>query len=149
MTPTRSHRYLNLASRTARGFTLIEVVAAFAILALGLSLVMQIATGGMRQARQAADYTEAALLAQSLLDTAGVGERLELGDSRGEWEEGFRWELSVAPYELEASDASPGVDPLTSPVRLVELSLTVVWERGGKQREARYRSLRAMLPESL
>jgi hypothetical protein len=55
----------------------------------------------------------------------------------------------VAPFELEATDASPALDPLSSPVRLVELSLTVIWERGGKRREAHYRSLRAMLPESL
>ena len=149
MTKTHLHRSTHFASRSAGGFTLIEVVAAFAILAIGLALIMQIATGGMRQARQAADYTEAALLAQSLLDTAGVGERLKLGDSRGEWEDGFRWELAVAPFELEAADAGPALDPLTSPVRLVELDLTVIWERGGKQREAKYRTLRAMLPESL
>jgi general secretion pathway protein I len=132
-----------------RGFTLIEVVAAFAILALGLALTMQIAVGGMRQARQAADYSEAALLAQSLLDTVGVGEPLELGETRGEWEGDFRWTLNVLPYEPEAADGVAGVDPLTSPVRLVELDLVVSWEHGGNRREARFRSLRAMLPESL
>jgi general secretion pathway protein I len=155
ITPTRhlSFRARPPAARSAgragraAGFTLIEVVAAFAILALGLALTMQIATGGMRQARQAADYTEAALLAQSLLDTTGVGERLALGETDGEWEGGFRWTLTVTPYESEEAEASAGVDPLTSPVELLELDLLVSWERGGQTRETRFRSLRAMLPE--
>ncbi len=137
-----------LRSRVA-GFTLIEVVAAFAVLALGLALTMQIAAGGMRQSRQAAEYTEASLLAQSLLDTAGVGERLELGETSGEWEGGYRWTLTVAPYELETPPGALGIDPLTSPVRLVELDLRVIWSNHGNERESRFRSLRAMLPESL
>lgn len=152
MTPRTPHsRSLPRATsrRRAGGFTLIEIVAAFAILALGLALTMQIAAGGMRQARQAAQYTEAALLAQSLLDTAGVGEKLELGDTRGEWEGGFRWTLSVLPYEVMDLQAGAAMDAFTSPVRLVELDLVVSWDHAGTERQARYRSLRAMLPESL
>ncbi len=137
------------SSAKTRGFTLIEVVAAFAILALGLAMTMQIAAGGLQQTQQAADYSEAALLAQSVLDTAGVGEKLELGETSGDWEGGFSWILTVSPYELADLGDVAAVDPLTSPVRLVELDLAVRWERRGKQREAHYRSLRAMLPETL
>jgi len=147
--PSPSRAACRRAGRAAaRGFTLIEVVAAFAILALGLTLTMQIASGGMRQARQAADYTEAALLAQSLLDTAGVGERIKLGETRGEWEGGFRWTLNVAPFAGEAGATPSAAQPLLAPVELVELDLQVTWERGGKTREARYLTLRAMMPEN-
>lgn len=133
----------------ARGFTLIEVVAAFAVLVLGLGLVMQIATGGLRQARQAAEYTEVSLLAQSLLDTVGVGERIELGATRGEWEGGYRWELTVSPYQAESESGGFGIDPMSAPVQLVELELAVSWERNRNTREMRYLTLRAMLPENL
>jgi len=138
-----------VARSRSRGFTLIEIVAAFSILALGLTLTMQIATGGMRQARQAADYTQAALLAQTLLDTVGVGEKLEEGRTRGEFAGGYRWELSVVPFELQAADGALAADALTSPVRLLELDLVIQWQRGETTREARYRTLRAMLPETL
>jgi general secretion pathway protein I len=133
----------------AGGFTLIEIVAAFAILALGLAMAMQIAVTGLRQSSQAADFSEAALLAQTVLDTAGVGERLQIGTSRGEFENGFRWELDVNEFAAEANGIDLGIDPLTSPVRLLELELIVSWERGGSTREKRYRTLRAMLPEAL
>ena len=82
-----------------RGFTLIEVVVAFSILAVGLGIMMQIAVGAMRQARNATEFTEAARYAQSLLDSIGVGERLEEGGDSGEFGERYRWDLDVTPYE--------------------------------------------------
>ena len=82
-----------------RGFTLIEVVVAFSILAVGLGIMMQIAVGAMRQARNATEFTEAALYAQSLLDSIGVGERLEEGGDSGEFGDRYRWDLDVTPYE--------------------------------------------------
>ena len=42
-----------------QGFTLIEIVAAFAILAIGLALSMSIASGALSQVRRGTDFTEA------------------------------------------------------------------------------------------
>lgn len=143
----RRHARPRPPRRLARGFTLIEMVAAFAVLVVGLAMAMEIAAGGLRQARQAADYTEAALLAQSVLDTVGMGERLEVGELSGEWDEGFRWVLTVSPYELQEDGEIIG--PLSgAPVELLELDLEVSWKRGEKEHAAHYRTLRAMLPEA-
>lgn len=135
--------------RRARGFTLLEVVMAFSILAIGLTMAMGVATNSMRQARQAADHTVAALHAQTLLDNAGLDERLEPGDSSGEFEDGYTWQLSVQPYEPQADVVPEGLDGLSMPVELLELELVVAWERGEQRREARFRTLRAMLPDTL
>jgi general secretion pathway protein I len=128
-----------------RGFTLIEIVVAFAILALGLGIAMQIAAGAMRNARQAAIRTDAALYAQSLLDTVGVGERLEEGSSSGEFGEQFRWTLRADPYEIESeSPIAPGM----SPVQLYRLQLDVTWETHGKEQVASFVTLRALTPDA-
>jgi general secretion pathway protein I len=134
-----------------RGFTLIEIVVAFAILALGIGIAMQIASGAMqiasgamRNARQAATRTDAALYAQSLLDTVGVGERLEEGSSSGEFGEKFRWTLLAEPYEIESE--SP-IEPGMSPVQLYRLQLDVTWETGGKEQVASFVTLRALTPD--
>jgi general secretion pathway protein I len=136
------------SSQRQRGFTLLEVVMAFSILAIGLTLAMGVATNALRQARQAAEHTEAALHAQTLLDSAGLEERLEPGESGGEFEGGYRWQLSVQPYEPGES-LPAGLDGFSMPVELLELDLLVEWERGGQRREARFRTLRAMLPDSM
>src|SRR5690606_10893593 len=118
--------------RTAAGFSLIEIVAAFAILALGMGLCMEIATSAMRQSRQAAEYTQAALNAKSLLDTVGIAERLEEGSDSGEFDERYRWELSVIPYESEVG-AESGLDATASGVELYRLELLVTWQAGRGQ----------------
>jgi general secretion pathway protein I len=131
-------------SGAARGFTLIEVVLAFAILALGLGITMQIATSAMRNARQAAQRTEAALYAKSLLDSVGVGERLEEGDSSGEFSDDFQWTLSAVPYEVESETQ---LEPGASPVQLYRLELVVSWGSGRNEQEAHFVTLRALTPD--
>src|SRR5690606_18273535 len=69
-----------------RGYTLLEVIVAFAVLALALTLLLGALSGGTRQVRWAADAGRAALLAQSLLDQTGVGVALQAGRSNGEFE---------------------------------------------------------------
>jgi general secretion pathway protein I len=132
--------------RAAAGFSLIEIVAAFAILALGMGLCMEIATSAMRQSRQAAEYTQAALNAKSLLDTVGIAERLEEGGASGEFDERYRWELSVIPYESEVGMES-GLDSTATGVELYRLELLVTWQAGRGQREARFATLRALSPD--
>jgi general secretion pathway protein I len=133
-------------ARGQRGFTLLEVVAAFAILALGLGMAMQAASGAMQQSRQAAEHTRAALHARSVLDTLGVGERLEPGQYGGEFADGYRWRAEVAPFELGGEDLPVGFDPSFSAVSLLRVDLVIEWQRGTQTAEARFSSLRAMLP---
>jgi general secretion pathway protein I len=131
-------------AQSARGFTLIEIVIAFAILAIGLGISMQIASGAMRNTRQAAVRTDAALYAQSLLDTVGVGERLEEGETSGDFNEDFRWTLRAEAYEIETDTP---IEAALAPVQLYRLELVVTWDVGRKEQEARFVTLRALTPE--
>ena len=130
----------------ATGFTLIEIIVAFAVLAVGLGIAMQIAAGAMRNARHAEERTEAALYAQSLLDSAGIGERLEEGETSGEFADRYRWSMSVTPFEVETTTDSP-LDPALSPVQLYRLELVVTWGRQPREQEARFVTLRALTPD--
>jgi general secretion pathway protein I len=146
--PARAPRRSSARIRREQGFTLIEIVVAFAILALGLAVAMQIATGAMRNSRRAAERTEAALYAQSLLDSAGVGERLEEGETTGDFGDTYRWTLDVAPFEVEVeSENAAPLDPALSPIHLYRLELLVTWGEGRAQQEARFVTLRALTPD--
>ena len=127
------------------GFTLIEIVVAFSLLAIGLAAAMQIAVGSMRQARSAEAFTEASLYAQSLLDGLGIGERLEEGGDSGRFDDRYAWELNVTPYEVPSD---PPIDPVMVPVQLYRLDLLVRWERGRNAYEAQFSTLRALTPEA-
>ncbi len=135
--------------RSCRGYTLIEVIVAFAILALGLTLLLGTLTGATRQVRWADEAGRAALHAQSLLDDTGVGVALQPGQASGAFEDGhYRWSMVVTPYR----------DPLLPPVqsrdlgapRLLQLSLTVQWGDGNDaRRRLHLQTLRLVTPNPL
>lgn len=123
--------------RNARGFTLIEVIVAFAVLALALAIVLGTLSNASRQVRWSDDAGRAALHAQSLLDDTGVAETLVPGRSDGVFEDGrYRWTLDVAPWrEPPAQGEAPQpVDPAAP--RLLRLVLDVYWGEGRAVRAA-------------
>jgi general secretion pathway protein I len=130
-------------SRSQAGYTLIEVIVAFAVLALGLVLLLGTLSGSTRQIRWSNDAGRAALHAQSLLDQAGIGEVLQPGRREGELEDGrYRWTLDVQPYR-RARAAQP-VD-LGEP-QLMHVALTVQWGDDPRQR-LRLQTLRLVAPD--
>ena len=119
--------------RSQRGFTLIEVVVAFALLALALTFLLSSLSGATRQVRIASDSSRAALHAQSLLAQVGVGEVLQPGSRQGNFDAGrYRWVLQVAPYVDPLRSASPLSNP--SAPRLLQLTLAMEWGDGPGQR---------------
>lgn len=111
-----------------RGFTLIEVIVAFAVLALALAIVLGTLSNASRQVRWSDDAGRAALHAQSLLDDTGVAATLVPGRSEGVFEDGrYRWTLDVAPWRdpAEQEEAPQPADPAAP--RLLRLALDVRW----------------------
>jgi len=115
-----------------RGYSLIEVIVAFALMALAATLLLGSLSGAARQVRIADDQGRAALHAESLLATLGMEAPLAAGKQQGEWEKGrYRWSLQVAPY----------VEPRQATSRLWQLDLQVRWGESA-QEQLNWRSLR-------
>ena len=133
-----------MRARTQAGYTLIEIIVAFAILALGLTLLLGTLSGATRQVRQAGDAGPAALHAQSLLDE--FGELPQPGTREGELEQGrYRWRLDVAPWDDPAPRNGPRrTDP--SAGRLLRLQVQVAWGEGGAAQRLQVSSLRLVVP---
>lgn len=126
-------------SRGQRGFTLIEVIVAFALLALALTLLLGSLSGATRQVRQAQDSTRATLHAQSLLAQLGTGEALQPGRKEGRFDGGrYEWVLQVAPYADPL--AARALRDATAP-QLMDVQLDVRWGERAAQ-SLRWRTLR-------
>lgn len=132
---------------TQRGYTLIEVVVAFALLALGLTLLLGTLSNASRLVRQSADGGRATLYAQSLLDQVGVGVAMQPGRREGELEGGrYRWTLVVSPYVDRSAPPQPPTG--TEGGQLFELVLRIDWG-GDAAQHLQLRSLRFSEPEVL
>jgi general secretion pathway protein I len=133
-------------ARSQRGYTLIEVIVAFALLAAALTLLLGTLSGATRQVRWSGDAGRAALHAQSLLDTVGIIEPLKTGERQGDFDDGrYRWSLRISPWEDPAL-ANRLREP-AGPV-LYELDLDVRWGDGGPREHLQLRSLRLGSPHS-
>jgi general secretion pathway protein I len=132
-----------------RGYTLIEVLVAFAILALALTILLGTLSGAARQVRWSDQAGRAALHAQSLLDQVGVAESLAPGRRSGEFEDGhFHWSLDIAPYDDPLLPPADRVDPAAP--RLLRLSLRVQWGDAGDPRtRLDLQSLRLVRPNPI
>jgi general secretion pathway protein I len=89
------------------GFTLLEIVVAFVIFGLIFATVLKILSGSLRNTQRSAEYTQAALWAQSRLDAVGIDPPLESGSYDGEFDQDYRWELDVSPYEFNGAEINP------------------------------------------
>jgi general secretion pathway protein I len=124
------------------GFTILEVLVAFVVLALTLATLMQVFSGGLREAQVADEYARAAQFARARLAAVTATDRIEEGTTSGT-EDGFAWTLVVSPYDEreESADLDRGKD-YGLRVRLVKVETTIAWHAAdGRDRNVRLATL--------
>lgn len=122
-----------------QGFTLIEVLVAFMILTLSLSVLFRIFSGGLTNVTVAGDYAQAVLVAESQLAVVGRSEPLLVGQVYGESGERFRWRRTIENYMPWEDDTA-----LTAPVSVsgYHVSIEVSWTHNGRDQQITLNSLR-------
>jgi len=113
--------------RRARGFTLLEVLVAFVLLAAMLGVVMNLNALALDTTARAAERQEALLLAQSRLERVLALRELRQGRETGRFEdERFEWEVRVRRFEFPDSDGALE-DSIAEPY---EIEISVYWGQG-------------------
>jgi len=90
-----------------RGFTLIEVVVAFAIFAMSVGALYEVFSAATRRSIQARDHELLELAAQSLLSELRVQPVPWPVDRTGTTSSGEQWRMTVAPFDAGADERSP------------------------------------------
>ncbi|SFS13507.1 general secretion pathway protein I [Dyella sp. OK004] len=122
---------------SARGFSLLEVIAAILLLAIAVGALMRVASASLNLADKLGQTTRADMLAQGKLDALGIAEPLTLGEREGVFDRDFRWHLRVAPWQ---GDDLPPDSTLT----LYRVELYVLWGDARRPRELKYVTLRTV-----
>jgi general secretion pathway protein I len=107
-----------------RGFSLLEILIAFSILALSLGILLKIFSGGVNTAAVAEDYTNAVQIAEALMARAGVETPLQAGETNGLENDKYQWQVTVNPYAFnpDATDVS------LRKAELFKVEVTVSWD---------------------
>jgi general secretion pathway protein I len=80
------------------GFTLIEALVAFAILAMSMGALMQGVSGGARNEARGDFLLRATREGRSQLEALGMDTPIAPGVSSGRYDDGLLWQLSVEPH---------------------------------------------------
>lgn len=120
-----------------KGFTLIEVLVAFVILAMSLSVLFRIFSGGLANISIGERYAGAVTLAETLLDEANLSQSEMSGSRSGSREDGYRWVKTVQAYEVIDQDGN------SIPVEnLQKVEVQITWEAMGRERHMVLSTLR-------
>jgi prepilin-type N-terminal cleavage/methylation domain-containing protein len=116
------------------GFTLIEILAAVAILAVALLAVVAMRNESVREIRRVVDHSDAWVLGTLAMGAVETAEFLEAGSDGGAFEEypGYRWEVVREPFEVDIVAAYfPGMERAAiqhEPKELLRITLTIYRE---------------------
>ena len=120
------------SARRQGGFTILELLVAFAIMAISLGMLYRASGGSVRAVGDMEHYQRATVLAESILAMRDAIP--EEGWTEAGRVAGFDWRVESAPYPTDVS--GPTVTPLH------EIRVVVSWPQGGRMRQLELATLR-------
>lgn len=123
-----------------QGFSLLEIMVAFAILAGVLGVIYQVFSTGMRSVNVVSHYTEATRLAESLLEeysaTLSTADVEQSGTSS---DERYHWSVTTGAFQVDEL-----FEDVPQAYSAIEVAVRVSWSNGSKSREVNLKTLRLL-----
>jgi len=127
------------------GFTLLEVLLAFVIFALAYATVLEIQSGSIRNTVRAREYSEIALIAQSVMDDVGLEIPLEAGTTMTGESGDYTWEVTIDSFEDPTGEVDGVQLAELTGIELLRVDLVISWGQGSRERYREFSTVRAML----
>jgi general secretion pathway protein I len=127
----RSHR--GRIGRRHQGFTLMEILVAFVVLATAVAVLYRTFSTGIRNVDAISGYSEAVAIADARLLALGLEQPVVEGEESGETEDRrFKWTMTVRPYTPPGSTGDNAA-AFFNANQLVRATITVTWDERGAQ----------------
>ncbi len=110
------------------GFTLMEVLVAMMVLAVCMTLIMGLFSGGLKSAGLSDQYSRAVFHARAKMEEMLLTQELVDGVLAGEFEDGFAWKVRILWIQ-------PDEDGPELPFDTFKITVSVAWKAGARERE--------------
>ena len=122
-----------------KGFTLLEVLVALAILGIAVTVIIQLFSANLRTLSASEDYVSASLQGaakmRALLDDKDLDEKAWTEISP----EGYRLDIAVKEGLTDRTEMLP--------VKLLDIALTIQWTKGNRVRSMTFQTLKLVKKE--
>jgi general secretion pathway protein I len=119
-----------------RGFTLLEVLVALSIMAIAVTLILQLFSADLRAVFVSGKEVSAAAKADArlreILTAAAISTEASWRETTND---GYRMDISIAEVLKDRTDSLP--------VKLLEIALTINWTEGAKEKSITLRTMKA------
>ncbi len=122
--------------RLLDGFTLLEVLVSLSIVAIAVTVVLQLFSADLRALYASEDYVSAVLRAESRMRELLDDEALPATSWSETTRDGYTMDVSVSDVMQDRTDSLP--------MRLVRVDLTTRWIRGTKQKSLTLRTMKIL-----
>ncbi len=110
-----------------KGFTLLEVLVATAILGMAIAVILQLFSANLRAIALSRDYVSASIKAEAKMkEILNSDEKISEKSYSETTNDGYRVDVSITDVLKERTE--------TLQVKLLEIDLTIRWLKGSKER---------------
>lgn len=124
------------------GYTLLEVLVAFAVLGMTLAVLFRIFSAGSNNVGTASEYLQATTIGEAQLESSGLNEPLETGRTEGIEAGKFLWTRTVAHAVIP--ELGP---PEAATIAAYAIKVDVKWPAGRDMRHIELETLRIADPQ--
>lgn len=117
--------------RQHKGFSLLEILVAFAIMAVALTIVLRIFGSGVNNAVISEEYSLAVQIAESIMARTGVETPLQVGETSGIEADKYEWWVRITPVAGPPPKSRPRFKSQQDTSDQPELKLMAVHVRVG------------------
>ena len=132
-------KLIHLDKNAHKGFTLLEVLVAVAILGIAVTIVIQLFSTNVRAISSSEEYLYASAKAESMMREILDDDEISETSFSEITDEGYRMDVSIAEV---LNDRTENIQ-----VRLLEIDLTVYWASGTREKSVTLRTMKVLEKE--
>ena len=127
---------MGLHIKSARGFTLIEIMVALTVMGFAVVYLVQLFSSNLRMIGTSQDYMTALTHAESVMREIVESDKTEEKSWKEESDQGYQVEITVSETQKERTD--------NLPIKLLQIEMVFSWEKSSRKKSMTLRTLKVV-----